>query len=90
MSMFLTTQARSQPDVCTEHKQCYLPRNISAKISYIAGVTTHANPHGAVTTWVVSANTRHVTCFSFFVYLFYYFILRLSLSPHRWADFDDQ
>jgi len=31
MSMFLTTQARSQPDVCTEHKQCYLARNISAK-----------------------------------------------------------
>ena len=26
MSMFLTTQARSQPDVCTEHKQCYLAR----------------------------------------------------------------
>jgi len=29
--MFLTTQARSQPDVCTEHKQCYLASNISAK-----------------------------------------------------------
>jgi len=34
MSMFLTTQARSQPDVYTEHKQCYLARNISAKISF--------------------------------------------------------
>jgi len=34
MSMSLTTQARSQPDVCTKHKQCYLARNISAKISF--------------------------------------------------------
>ena len=34
MSMFLSTQGRSQPDVCTEHKQCYLARNISAKISF--------------------------------------------------------
>jgi len=34
LSMFLTTQALSQPDVCTEHKQCYLASNISAKISY--------------------------------------------------------
>jgi len=24
-------QARSQPDVCTEHKRCYLASNISAK-----------------------------------------------------------
>jgi len=34
--MFLTTQVRSQPDVCTEHKQCYLARNISAKISFFS------------------------------------------------------
>jgi len=34
MFMFLTIQARSQPDVCTEHKQCYLASNISAKISF--------------------------------------------------------
>jgi len=25
-------------------------------------MTTHANPCGAATTWVVWANTRHVTC----------------------------
>jgi len=29
--MFLTTQARNQPDVYTEHKRYYLASNISAK-----------------------------------------------------------
>jgi len=33
-------------------------------------MTTHANPYGAATTWVVSANTWLVTCFGFFVDLF--------------------
>ena len=25
--------------------------------NYVAGMATHANPYGAATTWVVSANT---------------------------------
>jgi len=25
--------------------------------NYVGGMTTHANPYGAATTWVVSANT---------------------------------
>ena len=36
------------------------PERISMKLeiySYVGGMTTHANPHGAATTWVVSANT---------------------------------
>jgi len=33
-------------------------------------VTKHANPCGAVTTWVVWANTRLITCFGFLVDLF--------------------
>jgi len=33
-------------------------------------MTTHANQHGTVTMWVVSANTWLVTCFGFLVYLF--------------------
>ena len=34
--------------------------------NYVAGMTTHANPSGAATTWVVSANTRHVTRSGFY------------------------
>jgi len=30
-------------------------------IYYVGGMTTHANPHGATTTWAVSANTWLVT-----------------------------
>ena len=33
--------------------------------NYVAGMTTDANPSGAATTWVVSANTCPVTCFRF-------------------------
>jgi len=36
------------------------PEWISVKLriyNYVAGVTTHANPCGAATTWVVSTNT---------------------------------
>jgi len=36
MSMFLTTQAPSQPDVCKEHHQCYLASTVSAKISFFS------------------------------------------------------
>ena len=71
------------------------PERISMKLgiyNYVGGMTTvtHANPHGAATTWVVSANTWHVTCFGFLVYLFsFYFILEIAASPHLWTDFDD-
>jgi len=34
--------------------------------NYVGGMTSYANPHGAATTSVVSANT----CFGFLVYLF--------------------
>jgi len=36
------------------------PERISMKLgiyNYVGGMTSHANPHGAATTWVVSANT---------------------------------
>ena len=36
------------------------PERISMKLgiyNYVGGVKTHANPYGAATTWVVSANT---------------------------------
>jgi len=36
------------------------PERISMNLgiyNYVGGMTTHANPHGAATTWVVSANT---------------------------------
>ena len=36
MSMFLTIQGLSQPDVCTEHKQCYLASNISENLLFTA------------------------------------------------------
>jgi len=38
--------------------------------NYIVFMTTHANPCGGATTWVVSANTWHVTCFGFLGDLF--------------------
>jgi len=41
------------------------PRNgFGWNMEYITmwGMTTHANPHGAATTWVISANTWLVTC----------------------------
>jgi len=36
------------------------PERISMKLgvyNYVGGMTSHANPHGAATAWVVSANT---------------------------------
>jgi len=36
------------------------PERISMKLgiyNYVGSMTTHANPYGAATTWVVSANT---------------------------------
>ena len=36
------------------------PKRISMKLgtyNYVRGMTTHVNPYGAMTTWVVSANT---------------------------------
>ena len=58
--------------------------------NYVWGVTTHANPHGAATTWVVSANTWLVTCFGFLVlYTLFYCTLGITPSPHWWTDFDD-
>ena len=44
------------------------PERISMKLgtyNRVAGMPTHANPRGAVTTWVVWANTWKNTCFGF-------------------------
>jgi len=43
MSMFLTIQARSQPDVCTQHKQClsseqYFCKNLLFLIRKISSI----------------------------------------------------
>ena len=54
--------------------------------NYIAGTTTRADPGDAWTTWVVSANTRHVTCFGFKIDLL---LLRLTPSPHQKTDLND-
>jgi len=67
------------------------PERISMKrgiYNYVGGITTHANPYGAATTWVVSANTWLVTSLGFLVHLFC-FILGIAPSPHCWTDFDD-
>ena len=67
--------------------------------NYVADTTTHANPCGGATMWVLSENTWQVTCFGFLGDLllllsaFYAnkhaFILLLAPSPHGWTDFDD-
>jgi len=49
------------------------PERISMKLgiyNYVGGMTSQANPRGAATTWEVSANAWHVTCFGFLVYFF--------------------
>ena len=68
------------------------PEKISMKLGIynrVAGMTTHANPCGAATTWVVWANTWKNTCCGFLGIPFFYFILRLAPSAHTWSDFDD-
>jgi len=49
-------------------------------VIYVGCMTTHANPYGAVTMCVVSANMWLVTCCGFLVYLFL-FTLFFSLHP---------
>ena len=42
------------------HRGSETPERISMKLgiyNYVGGLTTHANPYGAATTWVVSAKT---------------------------------
>ena len=68
-------------------------KRISMKLqlyNYITGTTTHANPWGAVRTWMVLANmwlVQVVTCCSFLVNRFC-LILQLTHSPHGSTDFD--
>ena len=45
-------------------------------------MTTHANPYGAATTWVVSANMWPVTCCGFLVYLSFFIWLEARLQPN--------
>ena len=66
------------------------PERILMKLGiydYMGGVwphnSTHANPYGAATTWVVSENTWLVTCFGFLVYLFSFFTLLVGSCPAR-------
>jgi len=48
------------------------PERISMKLgNYVGDMTTHANPHGAATTWVVSA----CYMFRFLSILFFFFTL---------------
>ena len=49
---------------------------------HVAGVTTHANPCGVVTTWVVSANTSLVTYFDFLEYLFLFMASLCNRAGH--------
>ena len=67
-----------------------IPQRILMKprmYNYVAGMTTHANPCGTATTWVVSANTWHVTCFGFLDDLFSFFLYswdHATPSPLDW------
>jgi len=74
------------------------PERISMKLGIYnraAGMTTHANPCGAATTWVVWANAWKNTCcgylgIPFFTFLiFFCIIFRLAPSAQKWTDFDD-
>jgi len=49
-------------------------------------MTTHANPCGVVTTWVVSANTWHLTCFGFLGDLFSFFLYSWDHASPSPAD----
>jgi len=55
----------------------------------VAGMTTHANACGAATTWVVSANTWHVTCFGFSDDFFSFLYSWDRLRHRPLTDFDD-
>ena len=48
-------------------------------------MTTHANPCGAATTWVVWQNMRR---FLDDLLIFLNFILGVVQSPHQWTNFD--
>jgi len=60
------------------------PEQILVKLriyNYVVGMTTHANLCDTVSTLVLSANTRFVTCCSFLVYLSSFFTLFFSSRP---------
>jgi len=60
------------------------PEQISMNLGiYLTGLTTQANPCGAVTTWVVSVNVWLVTCFGFLVYLYLSFFMAALLNRAR-------
>ena len=68
------------------HMGSKTPERISMKLgiyNYVGGMTSHANPHGAATTWVVLANTWLVSCFGFLVYFFSFYTLFLGSRPAR-------
>jgi len=66
-----------------------MPERISTKLgiyNYVGDLTTHANPHGAATTWVVSANTWLITCFGFLVCLFLFSLYSWDRAKPALAD----
>ena len=54
--------------------------------NYIVFMTTHANPCGGATTWVVSSNAWHVTCFGFLGDLFSFFLYSCDLATPSPVD----
>ena len=86
-----TSQSNGKGQILTP-RGSETPDRISMKLGIynrVAGMTTHANPRGAATTWVVWANTWKNTCCGFLGIPFFYFILQLTPSAHTWSDFDD-
>ena len=62
------------------------PERISMKLGIynrVAGTTTHANPCGAATTWVVLANTWKNTCCGFLGIPFFKFFFALFFGSRR-------
>jgi len=61
------------------------PERISMKLgiyNHVVGMTTHANPCGAVTTWVVWANTwKKQFCFLRYTFLLLYTSARAEPAP---------
>ena len=47
----------------------------------VLSLTTHANPHGAATTWVVCENTWLFTCFGFLYTFLFYSSTPAAFSP---------
>jgi len=67
-----STMSPENPFILASKGQAFRTRGAKNRsgVGFCNLVTKHANPCGAVTTWVVWANTRLITCFGFLVDLF--------------------